>query len=326
MQFVDFEKGCAPDALTIRQGSSLTTPENFVKVNVYAFGVNRADTLQRQGHYPPPPGESEILGLEVAGIIDAVGSQVHQWKVGDKVFGLVAGGGYASEVIVNPAHLMRIPEGMAFSTAAGLAEVFLTAFQCLRTIAHVKPAEKVLIHGGASGVGLAALQLCRHWGVEAAATASGSDKLARCRENGASVLVNYQEACFASVVSEQWPSGVAMILDMVGGDYLNRNLKVIARDGIIVQLAMLAGRYADTLDMGLLLQKRATIQGTTLRNRDDSYKTALIDAFSTACLDAFTCNELHVNIDTVYSVEQVGIAHERLENNDTMGKIVVEWT
>jgi len=325
VQFVDFEKGCAPRALSIRHGSLLTTPENFVKVKVNAFGVNRADTLQRQGHYPPPPGESEILGLEVAGIVDDVGEKVSQWKVGDKVFGLVAGGGYASEVVVNPTHLMRIPEGMAFSTAAGLAEVFLTAFQCLRTIAHVKPAEKVLIHGGASGVGLAALQLCRHWGVEAAATASSSQKLAMCQENGASVLINYKESCFATVLGERWPSGVAMVLDMVGGDYLNRNIKVLARDGMIVQLAMLAGRFADKLDMGLLLQKRATLQGTTLRNRDDSYKTALIEAFSTACLDAFTCNELHVNIDTVYGIDQVGIAHERLENNDTMGKIVVEW-
>lgn len=325
MQFVDYEKGCGPDKLTVKSQKGLTTPLDKVKVEVRAFGINRADTLQRQGHYPAPPGESAILGLEVAGVISEVGDNVSKFNVGEAVFGLVAGGGYASEVIVNPAHLMRIPKAMAFYEAAGLAEVFLTAFQCLRTIAHIKPAEYALIHGGASGVGLAATQLCQYWGVHCAVTASSSDKLALCSQNGAEQLINYKTQAFDEVLREAWPQGVNMVLDMVGGDYLNRNLKVLKQDGLVVYLAMLAGRYADNLDMALLLGKRASIVGTTLRNRSDEYKADLIHDFSSVCLDAFSTGELQVNIDTHYEIKDIDKPHVRLENNDTQGKIVVSW-
>ncbi|MBZ2164142.1 NAD(P)H-quinone oxidoreductase [Alteromonas stellipolaris] len=325
MQFVNFEKGCAPEGLTIAEVDAPVLTDDKVLLQVHAFGVNRADTLQRQGHYPPPPGESEILGLEVAGEVIEVGATVSEWKVGDKVFGLVAGGGYAQQVAVNPHHLMRVPENMAYSTAAGLAEVFLTAFQCLRLISNVKPAERVLIHGGASGVGLAATQLCHYWGVESAVTASSQEKLAQCKQNGANLLINYKDKNFAEEIKASWPEGVNMVLDMVGGDYLNRNLQILKRDGIVVYLAMLAGRYADNLDMALMLGKRARIQGTTLRNRTDEYKSALISDFSTTCLPAFTSGELSVNIDTVYAIDDVAKSHARLEGNDTQGKIVVEW-
>jgi len=220
---------------------------------------------------------------------------------------------------------MRVPENMPYSSAAGLAEVFLTAFQCLRLISNVKPAERVLIHGGASGVGLAATQLCHYWGVESAVTASSQEKLAHCQQNGANLLINYKYKNFAEEIKANWPEGVNMVLDMVGGDYLNRNLHILKRDGIVVYLAMLAGRYADNLDMALMLGKRARIQGTTLRNRTDEYKSALISDFSTTCLPAFTTGELSVNIDTVYAINDVAKSHARLESNDTQGKIVVEW-
>lgn len=325
MQFVNFDKGCAPDGLTLAEVDAPQLTNDNVLVRVHAFGVNRADTLQRQGHYPPPPGESDILGLEVAGEVINVGAGVSEWKVGDKVFGLVAGGGYAEFVAVNPLHLMRIPDNMPFSTAAGLAEVFLTAFQCLRLIANVKPAQRVLIHGGASGVGLAATQLCDYWGIESAVTASSAGKLAQCKHNGANLLINYKTQNFADEIRAQWPGGVDMVLDMVGGDYLNRNLQILKRDGIVVYLAMLAGRYADNLDMALLLGKRARIQGTTLRNRTDDYKSTLINDFSITCLPAFSTGELTVNIDTVYSINEMKNAHERLENNDTQGKVTVQW-
>lgn len=182
MHYVDFAKGCKPDELTVKEQAGYSLTAGKVKVEVKAFGVNRADTLQRQGNYPPPPGESEILGLEVAGVVSEVASDVSSFKEGDRVCGLVAGGGYATEALVNPAHLMRIPQGMPFFEAAGLTEVFLTAFQCLRTIAHIKPAQRALIHGGASGVGLAATQLCRYWGVHSAVTASSQEKLSLCEK------------------------------------------------------------------------------------------------------------------------------------------------
>ncbi|WP_394220636.1 NAD(P)H-quinone oxidoreductase [Alteromonas gracilis] len=325
MLYVDFEKGCNPDELTVKEGEGVSLTSKKVKVDVKAFGVNRADTLQRQGKYPPPPGESEILGLEVAGVVAEVASDVSEFKEGDKVFGLVAGGGYATEVIVNPAHLMLIPDGMPFYEAAGLAEVFLTAFQCLRTIAHIKPAERALIHGGASGVGLAATQLCRYWGVHSAVTASSQSKLTLCEDYGAEHLINYKQQQFDDVLTKVWPEGVDMVLDMVAGDYLNRNLKVLKQDGKLVYLAMLAGRYADNLDMALLLGKRASIIGTTLRNRSDDYKADLIRDFSTVCLPAFENKELKVNIDTHYHIDDIDKPHVRLENNDTQGKLVISW-
>lgn len=325
MYYVDFEKGCSPSKLVVKERESYELPDGMVKVAVNAFGVNRADTLQRQGHYPAPQGESPILGLEVAGTVTEVASGITNVKEGDRVFGLVAGGGYATEAIVNPSHLMTIPQGMPFVEAAGLAEVFLTAFQCLRTIAHVKPAQHALIHGGASGVGLAATQLCRYWGVHSAVTASAQEKLNLCQENGAELLINYKTHSFADEIKREWPEGIDMVLDMVGGDYLNKNLSVIKQDGIIVNLAMLAGRYADNLDMALLLGKRATITGTTLRNRSDAYKANLISDFATVCLPAFETGELVVNLDTHYNVKDISKPHARLESNDTKGKIVVSW-
>ncbi|MBJ2129029.1 NAD(P)H-quinone oxidoreductase [Alteromonas sp. IB21] len=325
MQYVDFEKGCRPDALVVNERESYSLSQGKVKVDVKAFGINRADTLQRQGNYPPPQGESEILGLEVAGVVSEVASDVSTFKEGDKVFGLVAGGGYATEVLVNPAHLMPVPEGMPFFEAAGLTEVFLTAFQCLRTIAHIKPAQRALIHGGASGVGLAATQLCRYWGVHSAVTASSEEKLSLCEQNGAEHLINYKQQAFDDVLKMEWPEGVDMVLDMVGGDYLNRNLKVLKQDGKVVYLAMLAGRYADNLDMALLLGKRASIIGTTLRNRSDDYKADLIRDFAAVCLSAFESGELKVNIDTHYHIDDISKTHARLENNDTQGKLVVSW-
>ena len=214
MQYVDFEKGCGPSELVVKERAGLSLAPGKVKVDVKAFGVNRADTLQRQGNYPPPPGESDILGLEVAGVVSEVASDVTAFNEGDEVFGLVAGGGYATEVMVNPAHLMPIPKGMPFFEAAGLAEVFLTAFQCLRTFAHIKPAERALIHGGASGVGLAATQLCRYWGVHSAVTASSQEKLTLCEINGAEHLINYKRQQFDDVLKKVWPEGVNMVLDI----------------------------------------------------------------------------------------------------------------
>ncbi len=325
MQYIDFEKGCAPTALKVKERPVYSLKDTMVKVDVRAFGVNRADTLQRQGRYPPPPGESDILGLEVAGVVSEVSNDVTLFKEGDEVFGLVAGGGYATEVLVNPAHLMRIPKGMSFFESAGLAEVFLTAFQCLRTISHLKPEQRVLIHGGASGVGLAATQLCRYWGIHSAVTASSKEKLSQSESNGAEHLINYTSENFDDVIKKVWPDGVDMVLDMVGGDYLNRNLNVLKQDGIIVYLAMLAGRYADNLDMAKLLGKRATIVGTTLRNRGDKYKADLIRDFATVCLPAFETADLKVNIDTHYQVKDIAKTHIRLENNETQGKLVVSW-
>jgi putative PIG3 family NAD(P)H quinone oxidoreductase len=291
---------------------------------VHAFGINRADTLQRQGKYPPPKGESEILGLEVSGEIVECGKDVKHWRAGDKVFGLVAGGGYAEYVAVNAGHLMPVPLNIELQEAAGIAEVFVTAYQSLFQIGQLRSGQKVLIHAGASGVGLAAIQLAKACQCEVAVTASSTQKLARCAELGADLLINYTQLDFADRIKSSW-KGVDLVIDFVAGDYLNRNLSVLNMDGCIVYLAMLAGRYADPLDMALLLGKRARIIGSTLRNRSDEYKTTLMEQFSQAWLSTFEQGRIKPVIDSCYPAENIALAHNKLEANQSMGKLIGLW-
>lgn len=325
MRFIRFEPGGPPSTLTIDHCPDPKPDESQVVVKVSGFGVNRADTLQRLGKYPPPQGESDILGLEVSGTVVALGSKVTKWELGDAVFGLVPGGGYAERVCVHQDHLMSQPKNMDPLHAAGLAEVFLTAFQSVCWLGQVKKHDRVLIHAGASGVGLAAIQLCKALGAEVAVTASCQEKLDVCRLAGADLLVNYRTSCFKDVVKTNWSSSINTVIDVVGGDYLNRNLSLLALDGRIVYLAMLGGRYADKLDMAQLLGKRAQIIGSTLRNRDNQYKTELTQQFSDQWLDKFESQTLRVNVDSILPVDQIANAHQRLETNDTKGKIIMAW-
>lgn len=325
MHFIDYSSDAGPQGLRMAQTDAPKVAPGKVVIQVKAFGVNRADTLQRQGKYPAPPGESPILGLEAAGTVLAVGEGVSRWQCGDEIFGLLPGGGYAEQALVDEGHLMAIPDGVSMTHAAGLAEVFLTAYQALFTIAQVPPNGRALIHAGASGVGLAALQLCKLHNIATAVTASSADKLAMCEQMGAQLLINYKEQDFAEQLSEHWPEGVNGVVDFVGGDYLNRNLKCLAQDGHIVYLAMLAGRYADKLDMALMLGKRATITGSTLRSRTDAYKRDLIAQFSQTFLPAFADGRLQVNVDTVLPVSDISQAHQRLEDNQTQGKLIAYW-
>ncbi|MEG3767517.1 NAD(P)H-quinone oxidoreductase [Alteromonas sp. 14N.309.X.WAT.G.H12] len=325
MRYVDFTPKDGPESLVIKTRPVPVVKDGEILIKVAAFGVNRADTLQRQGKYPAPPGESDILGLEVSGEVVEVGPNVTQWHSGDRVCALVAGGGYAEYVAVNATHVIPVPKNVSLIDAAGLTEVYLTAWQALFTIGGLQGSDRALIHAGASGVGLAALQLCRFKGIETATTASSTQKLNLCTEMGATLTINYRTEDFATVLREQWRDGVNFILDFIGGDYLNRNLKVLAQDGKVVYLAMLGGRYGDQLDMALLLAKRATIQGSTLRNRTDAYKASLIADFVTHGLQGFESGALQVNVDTVLNIDAVAQAHQLLESNQTKGKVIVKW-
>ena len=324
MKYVDYVSGGEADELSIKQREIPQINNNEILVKVNAFGINRADTLQRRGKYPPPSGESDILGLEVAGEVVDIGVDVTSHSVGDRVFGLVAGGGYAQYVKLLASHGIKTPRSLTDCQAAGIAEVFLTAFQSLFEIGNIQANDSILIHAGASGVGLAATQLARLSGCHTAVTSSSDEKLAICAEYGARTLINYQQTCFADALRQQHISP-DLIIDFVGGDYLNRNLKVLKQDGVIVQLALLAGRYSDPMDLGLLLAKRAKIIGSTLRNRHDSYKTMLIQHFSNRFLASFEQGELKANIDTIYPISKVSEAHRRIENNDTIGKLIISW-
>lgn len=324
MRFVNCVIGGSPNQMSLSDTNRPEPLAHQVLVKVHAFGINRADTLQRQGKYPPPKGESDILGLEVSGEIIELGDAVDSWKVGQRVFGLVAGGGYAEYVAVNSSHILPIPQNMTTTEAAGVAEVFLTAYQSLFEIGNLKPGNKVLVHAGASGVGLAAIQLAKANGSMIAVTASSTQKLERCSHFGADLTINYKQQNFVEAIKPVW-KGVDVVIDFVGGDYLNKNLSVLNQDGRIVYLAMLAGRYADNLDMALLLGKRAQIFGSTLRNRSDQYKANLIDGFRQNWYAAFSTGKLVANIDSEYAASDICIAHQRLEDNQTMGKLIGIW-
>lgn len=325
MQFIQHTEGDMASGLSLQSCDLPIPTATQVRVKVSAFAVNRADLLQRAGHYPPPPGESPILGLEVCGKIESVGSEVSDWQPGQRVCAIVAGGGYAEYVVIEARHLMVVPAAISDAEGAGLSEVFLTAYQALRWVGGIENGQKALIHAGASGVGLAALQLCKLWDISTATTASSAQKLATCAAAGAELLVNYKQDDFVPKLKAHWPEGVNMVLDMVAGVYLNRNLKVLATDGAVVYLAMMAGRFADKLDMALLLGKRASVRGTTLRSRDNDYKARLVEAFSRDCLPAFSRGELKVPVDTVYSVNEAEQAHQQVLSNNTSGKVIISW-
>ncbi|AHM61009.1 NADPH:quinone reductase-like protein [Flammeovirgaceae bacterium 311] len=291
-------------------------------VEVKAAGVNRADLLQKQGKYPPPAGASELLGLEVAGTVAAVGAGVKDWQPGDRVFGLMGGGGYAQYAVLHSHLAMRIPGNLDFAQAAAVPEVFLTAWQALVWLARLQPAEKVLIHAGASGVGTAAIQLAIALGAEAWVTAS-APKHTNCRALGASVAIDYKEEDFAEVVAEKTGGkGVNVIIDFIGADYWQQNLKSLAVDGRLVMLAFLGGATAE-VNLAPLLRKRLSVYGSTLRSRSLSYQAALTKDLSAFLLPRLESSELKPVVHQTFGWQQATEAHQEMEQNKNIGKIVI---
>lgn len=294
-----------------------------VLVRVEATALNRADILQRMGKYPPPKGASEILGLEVAGVVERVGKAVTRWKPGDRVFGLVAGGGYAEYAVLHEDMAMPIPDKLSFEEAAALPEAFLTAFQALYWLGKMEPGERVLIHAGASGVGTAAIQIVRAAGAHAYVTASAS-KHALCRELGAELTINYHEEDFVEAVRKKTRGrGVDLILDFIGAPYWERNLNALARDGRIVLLAMMGGTRLEAFDLRPFFRKRATVVASTLRDRDLKYKIRLTREVASLLLYMLEEGRFRPVIDTVYNWVNVADAHRRMEANRNAGKIVL---
>ena len=311
--------------LVICQTEAPEPEDNQVLVNIKAFGINRADLLQRQGKYPPPPNESTILGLEIVGQVETCGKNVERWKPGDLVMGLVAGGGYAERVAVHKDHLMAVPSTLTVEQAAGLTEIFLTAFQSLSLIAKIQARQRVLIHAGASGVGLACIQMVKFFGCECAVTVSNGHKASVCKKLGADLVIDYTEEDFVTSIKSCWNDGVDIIVDVVCGNYISRNLDVIRPDGRIVCLSLLGGRHAERIDIAKVLAKRVTIAGSTLRNRSDAYKTNLICQFQSTVLPSFAEGKLSVPIDSVYAVENIAQAHGKMQANQTTGKLIGYW-
>jgi len=327
MQYIAHTKGCQAEQLKVQQTILPILQSGQVLIKVAAFGINRADLLQRQGLYPAPQGDSEILGLEVAGIISALADDLSPSTtlfIGASVMALVGGGGYAEYVAVDHRHILPQPTTYKANEAAAIPEVFLTAYQCMWFEYQLHARAKVLIHAGASGVGLAAIQLAKLLDCEVVVTASSAEKLAVCAEYGADWGINYRDEDFVEICKAR-EFKADFILDFVGADYLGRNLQILAIDGCIMHLAMLGGRMVPLLDMALMLAKRATLKASTLRSRTVDYKSQLIAAFHKDCLAHFVTGKLRAVVDKVYPASDISAAHLRMEANNNAGKVVCYW-
>jgi putative PIG3 family NAD(P)H quinone oxidoreductase len=294
-----------------------------VLVAVAATAVNRADLSQARGNYPPPPGASEIMGLEMAGTVAAIGLDVTGWQVGDRVCALLPGGGYAEKTVVPAGMLMPIPDDWSMAQAAAIPEVWFTAYVNLFLEGNLQSGERVLIHAGGSGVGTAAVQLAHNIGAAAYVTAGAADKLQTCRDLGASLAINYKEQDFlAEVMAFTDREGVDVILDPVGGAYLMKNLSALRRYGRLINIGLLSGGKTE-LDMGLIIGKRLKIIGSTLRTRPLPEKIEITRQFSERFWPKLRSGELQPIIDIEFPIEQAQAAHEYVAANKNTGKVIL---
>lgn len=294
-----------------------------VLVKVAAAGVNRADLLQRSGLYPPPAGESDILGLEVAGTVVAVAGDVSAEWLEQAVFGLVPGGGYAQYVTLPAEHLIKKPTSLGMSEAAACAEVFLTAYQAMRAVGNLPDQGALLVHAGASGVGTAAIQLGKAMGCFVAVTVGSDDKAKACLALGADIAVNYKTQDFVAELKAVRPQGFDLIIDPVAGDYIAKDIQLLALDGQIVVLSMLGGRMTPELDLGLMLKKRGQLLCSTLRSRTDSYKAALISDFQQQFGMDLAQGKIKPVLAQSIDWSEAERAHQLLASNAVVGKLVL---
>ena len=297
-----------------------------IRVRVRASALNRADILQRQGNYPVPPGApADIAGIEYAGEVDALGPDSSLWKRGDRVMGIVGGGGHAEYVTLHERESMRVPSGMEWESAAAIPEAFLTAYDALFTRLDLRAGETLLIHAVGSGVGTAAVQLAKLIGARVIGTARSAEKLVRVQELGLDIAIDASKGDWAAQIEKNMGrNSIDAILDLVGGKYLDGNLSVLATKGRIVLVGLTAGASAE-FNMGMLLRKRATIVGTVLRARPLEEKIALAREFSHRMIPLFESGRLKPVVDRVLRFDEIGDAHRLMESNATFGKIVLSW-
>ncbi|HEY8672494.1 MAG TPA: NAD(P)H-quinone oxidoreductase [Candidatus Dormibacteraeota bacterium] len=312
-----------PEMLQVAEVPEPHAGEGEVTVRVAAAGINRADLLQRMGHYPPPPGASDILGLEVSGVVASVGAGVADIAEGDAVMALLEGGGYAELAAVRAHQVVQVPANIDLIDAGGVPEVFITAHDALFTRGRLQPGETVLIHGGGGGVGTAAIQLGRQHGCRVLVTAGSAAKLARCAELGADAGINYALDDFVMRTRELTDGrGADVVLDIMGASYLGRNLEVVATDGRVVVIGMQGGTHAD-IDLGVMMRRRVSLISTALRARPAAQKAAIVGAFATEVVPRLATAALRPVIDRVLPFEAAGEAHRLMEAGEVVGKILL---
>lgn len=324
MRAIEIREPGGPEVLVPTNRPTPTASDTQLLIKVAAAGVNRPDCLQRQGAYPPPPGASDIPGLEIAGEVEAVGKAVSRFKIGDKVCALVPGGGYAEFCVVDETNALPAPNGLTMIEAAAIPETFFTVWHNVFQRGGLKAGESFLVHGGTSGIGTTAIQLAKAFGARVFATAGSEAKCAAMLDLGADLAINYKESDFVEVVKEATGGkGVDLILDMVGGDYISRNYQAAAVDGRIVQIAFLNGRKAE-VDFSLLMMKRLTHTGSTLRARDIAFKAAIAGDLRQHVWPLLNDRKVLPAMDSIYPMEQAAAAHQRMEDGDHIGKIVLD--
>ena len=320
MRAVEITKPGGPEVLQMTQRPRPTAGHGQVVLKVAYAGVNRPDALQRAGMYAPPPTASDLPGLEASGTVVAIGDGVAGLSVGDQVCALLPGGGYAEYVMTPAAHCMPIPEGLSLKEAACLPETFFTVWSNVFTRGGLKAGERFLVHGGSSGIGTTAIQLANAFGARVFATAGSVEKCAACVALGAERAINYKEEDFVEVMKAE--GGPDLILDMVGGDYIPRNVKVLANDGRLVQIAFLQGPKVE-LNFAMMMMKRLTITGSTLRPQSDLAKARIAQDLHEAVWPLIASGKVKPVMDSTFDLADAAGAHSRMESNGHIGKIVL---
>ncbi|HEY0943618.1 MAG TPA: NAD(P)H-quinone oxidoreductase [Opitutaceae bacterium] len=310
----------AADVLALAERPTPAIDTTQVLIRVKAAGVNRADVLQRQGHYPAPSNvPPDIPGLEVAGVVEACGAAVQRWKPGDAVCALLAGGGYAAQVAVEAGHCLPVPAGWSFTEAASLPEAVFTVWSNVFQRGRLQAGERLLVHGGTSGIGLAAIQLAHALGARVVATAGSDDKCRACEAAGAERAINYRREDFETVLKAD---GVDVILDMVGGDYVAKNLRVLRPDGRLVFIAAMKGAKTE-FNALQVMTRRLTITGSTLRSRESAFKTALAGEVERHIWPLIAAGKYRPTVFRTFPLEAAAEAHRLMESSEHIGKLVL---
>ncbi|MEP0069225.1 NAD(P)H-quinone oxidoreductase [Pyruvatibacter sp.] len=323
MNAVEISEFGGPDVLKLTECATPQPAHGEVLIKVAAAGVNRGDCVQRMGFYPAPPGASDLPGLEVSGTVAAIGPGVSLWKEGDEVCALMAGGGYAEYAVVHEGSVLPKPQGVSLVDAAALPETIMTVWTNVFEDGQLRPGETLLIHGGSSGIGTTAIQLASTLGVKVIATAGSAEKCKACEDLGAVRAINYREEDFVEVIKDVTDGkGADVILDMVGGDYVARNIEAAARQGRIVNIAYMSGSRVE-VDLLPLMLKRLTLRGSTLRARDVAEKARLTSEVRMHVWPLIEAGRIKAVVDDTYPLADASKAHERMESSGHVGKILL---
>ena len=318
MKFIDYKDG----ELFLSEGIISDPLDQQLQIKVYSSGVNRADILQKKGHYPPPKGESEIIGLECAGVVEKVGKLVQNFKIGDKVCAILGGGGYAEFVNVNERQVMPVPSNIDLSEAGALPETILTVYENIFNISQFKKDETVLIHGGSSGIGTTAISILKNYTNKIYVTAGTDEKCQKCIELGAKDAINYKNSDFESYFEDK-KIKVDIILDMIGGSYLKKNLKILNFQGRLTYIAALESIKSE-VNLLYIMNKQLKISGSTLRSRTPEQKGEIVDQVMRDVWPLIEKGEYKPTIYQTFKMKDVNLAHELMESSNHIGKIILD--